>query len=226
MGQCWEKYGTAFGGGVVYPADIVPLTGLINCIVKEWDGSVQTGVPRCVMIYPNSIIETVPYPGGKLNLTFYLTGTPQPPRKYGSYRVQLDDGPVYENLGVYSDGVTLVLYQPDGVATPGQHVVKTWRLDESGQVIPGSALVQGYAVGEAPIEPPPIDPPPIDPPPVEVWNLADVGPPLFGDMNLRVRMGAVEQRTPPMTMAADAPLTSTGIVWMLANDLGKVGPNK
>jgi hypothetical protein len=178
MGQCWDKYGLAYGGGVVSQMEAVPLEGLINGVAKIWDGSVQTGPPRAVMTFP-STTEQLPVGLPELDLYFVLTGTPLT----GPYRVQFDNLTPTENL-VNSGNIYL---NPQGATATGQHVVKTWRLDDMGNVIPGSAMVFNYAVGEMPV-------PPIDPPPMEVWNAADVGPPFAGDMNLRVRMGVVQQK--------------------------------
>lgn len=184
MGECWDKYGVAYGGGVVDPAEAITLDGLVNGVGKLWDGSDPNGPPRCVLVYPNASEEPLynqqPVTE-RLDLQFALTGSPLA----GKYRVQLDGNPPTERLPEYPGYLPIYRNAP-GAANPGQHVVKTWRLDSAGVVIPGSEMQFSYAVGETP-EPPP-------PPPPEVWEAATVGPPFAGDMTLRVRSGVVEKR--------------------------------
>src|SRR5690606_37701890 len=90
MGECWDKYGHAYGGGVIADEDAVELEGLIYGVGKLGH-EVALPPPRLVLSYPNAHSEAKPN-----RLLFLLTGP------LGPYRVEVDGEHITERLSHFS----------------------------------------------------------------------------------------------------------------------------
>ena len=179
FGECWEKYGFAYGGGVVDQDDAVPLEGVVNGVGKLGT-DYPLGPPRAVMVSPSPLLPTS-HKNGLVFFRFIQTGQDQFSKLPTFMQVDGDQEVQFTPLpGLASNQRQGNVAVP---VTPGTHTVKTWRVDAAGQKLPGSELSFTYFVGEP-------SPPP---PPPEVWEPANIGPPFNGDAGLRVRNGVIEK---------------------------------
>ena len=168
MGQCWDRFGMAYGGEVLRAADAVPLEGVINGLAAK--GLTPTlGPPRFIVTFPpEHRAADVEVAGGTPVINFHgvITGS-QVGTQEGSH-VSIDGGPAFF---VGANGVRrdLRVFQAKGAAATaeGRHEIKTWRLNTSGKVIPSSEMVFHYSVGRVATQPPPPPAPPPPPTPLE-----------------------------------------------------------
>jgi hypothetical protein len=148
VGQCWDKYGVALGGGVIADAEAIALPGVLNGVAKA-GLDYPLPVARAVLQVPNMLEPADP---ASRNLTLILTG-----QSAGAAVIQIDDLPPETRVSDVYD-------EPGNVRTSvfaagvGTHTVKTHRLDANGVKVPGSDATFAYFVG-VPSEPP-VDPPP------------------------------------------------------------------
>jgi hypothetical protein len=148
MGECWDRYGLAYGGGAVARAEEVSLEGVTHALVVA--GLTPTlGPPRAVVTYPVSY-EPAKLSDGAMTVHVSLTG-----QKVGiGMRYQFDNGAIRrrnaEDWGIYVAGdfrrQVYILTKDEGLA-PGQHQLKTWVEDASGNVVPSSETVFTYTIG-------------------------------------------------------------------------------
>ena len=142
MGECWDRYGMGFAGGVVADSETVPLEGLINGVGRP-GASYALGVPRTVMTSPRQGTSAV-VRNGTTKLAFLLTGDRA--RATETMVVQIDAlAPVRLSTVPWaaSEGQT---YESPAI-TPGTHRVVTWREDAARVKIAGSELTFAYVVG-------------------------------------------------------------------------------
>lgn len=160
FGQCWDKYGIAYGGGVYSAAEAVSLEGLVNGIGRlglEY----PLGPPRAVLIDPSPLTPAKVLSNGKITVRLVQTGIDQFSTNPVAFEV--DGGePIYlkPRQGLTSNHRLNDLAIP---TTEGTHAVKTWRVDASGQKIAGSELAFTYFIGEpTPLPDPDPEPDPRD----------------------------------------------------------------
>jgi hypothetical protein len=151
--QAWAKYGMAYGGEEIDPADVVPLVGLVNGFARV-EGPTKFGPPRAVMTFPNAwssaLIE------GDASDRFIqayglMTGDPKGTAEL--FLFSLDGGPVvslpqseFSKPGARSFGLRNL--------TEGPHEVRTWRANVAGERMRNTEMVFRYTVGPV-IAPPP-----------------------------------------------------------------------
>ena len=148
MGQCWDRFGMAFGGETLRAADAIQLEGVIHGLAAS--GVTPTlGPPRFIVTFPPEFrAADVVRDGDGPFITFHgvitgsLVGTHQ-----GS-QVSIDGGRAFlvDTIGARED---LRQFQVRGAAATaeGRHEIKTWRLNTAGKVIPSSEMVFHYTVG-------------------------------------------------------------------------------
>jgi hypothetical protein len=154
MGECWQRYGLAYGGGVV-PDDVaVQLEGLVHGVARPGLNT-TLGVPRAVVTTPNMLAPATVRSGNRdqrVRLRIILTGDPARANRVAVVKVD-DDRPRRCVGGVAGAGQLEDEASCDSDAvSPGTHTVKTWREDESGRKIPESELVFRYYVSNEPPE--------------------------------------------------------------------------
>lgn len=151
MGECWQRYGLAYGGGVV-PDDVaVRLDGLANGIARPGRDT-TLGVPRAVVTTPNALAPAVVQGGNRdsrIRMHIVLTGDPSRANRVAVAKVD-DEKPrkCVKGQGQMEDEASC----DTDVVSPGTHTVRTWREDESGRRIPESELVFRYYVSNEPTE--------------------------------------------------------------------------
>lgn len=153
-GQAWEKYGMAPGGEVIYPADVVPLVGLINGFARN-EGPVKYGPPRAVMTYPNAWDSAI-FDGDPSDRFVWGFGvmTGDPTGTSDVFLFSLDEAPaiaVQQSEFGRPGSRSFALR----ASTEGVHTVRTWRADLDGVAIPSSEMSFTYSVGPVVIQPPP-----------------------------------------------------------------------
>jgi hypothetical protein len=143
-GECWDRYGIGYYGGVIAENEAIELPGLMHGVAKA-GLDYPLGTPRLVLPQPNMLAAV--QPDDLTHFHFVLTGDGSRGNDFG--RVRIDDGPVIrlkpEQYDA-ADGVHLVAAR---YLTPGQHTVKTWRDDVYGRRIDESELTFRYFVGDA-----------------------------------------------------------------------------
>jgi hypothetical protein len=171
VGECWDRYGTAWGAGVVDEAAAVELEGLLNGIAEQGLDT-PLGPPRYVITYPNMTAPAVVVNGG-VRLYGLLTGDNTRARTTSVW-VSVDGAPplrVSRGLGQLFDEFSI----RTTASSIGTHTVQTWREDAAGRILSESALSFSYFVTQTSEPPPPSPPPPSPTPPPSGEVLLSVG---------------------------------------------------
>lgn len=143
-GECWDRYGIGYYGGVIAEEEAIELPGLVHGVARA-GLDYPLGTPRLVLPQPNMLAAI--QPGALTHFHFVLTGDGKRGNDLG--RVQIDGGPeIRLTRDQYVAGDRLRL-EAARYLTPGQHTVKTWRDDVYGRRIEESELTFRYFVGEA-----------------------------------------------------------------------------
>lgn len=151
MGQCWDKYGLAYGGGVIADGEGESLEGVINGLARP-GLAYDFGPPRAVVTFPN-MLSPAPLDDGRVILRLFASGA----KTNDVAIVQVDDqSPTRNSLG---HGPPKESYAVSTAISTGTHTVKTWRETVDGVKIPESEMTFKYYVGT----PTPTDPPPDEP---------------------------------------------------------------
>jgi hypothetical protein len=142
MGQCWDRYGLAYRGGVVPDNEAVALDGVLNG-VGQLGRTTPLGTPRAVMTTPSMLAPAKVSAAGRIRLRFALTGDPG--RANDIAVVQVDGGDlVRRNHGQGQLGDERAC---DTTAiSKGTHTVQTWREDTNGVRIAASQMTFYYFV--------------------------------------------------------------------------------
>lgn len=159
VGELWDRTGLAAGGAVVAPEGLVALDGFITkaggpALLREADVD-PLPVPRTVLTFPNSLapIHIVDANKPYVSMAFQLTGDPL--QADTTAYLSIDGGPTrkvtYERE--YRGGTRG--YNAEGAdASPGRHVMLTWR-EKNGAKVAGSEMTFEYTVpGQG--DPPPV----------------------------------------------------------------------
>jgi hypothetical protein len=157
-GQCWDRYGHGYYGGVFNAADVLSLPGLIYGKAKP-GLDYPLGPPRAVMPQPN-MLEAVPVGGATIRLFFYATGDSS--LASDIVVVKVDDQPEVR-IGPSPYFGPDVRFGDFAAMQAGTHTVRTWREKDGAKINP---LTFNYFVGEPstpPVEPEPDPDPPADP---------------------------------------------------------------
>ena len=148
-GECWDKYGLAYGGGVIAEKDALELEGITNGVVEP--GLVTPlGTPRYVITSPNMQSPARTANRGAtpaLQVRGLLTGQPGDAAPYAY--VALDDGrpmKIAKTAAQPLDDLSFVL--KGDALKPGTHTLRTWRVRPNDVEIQGSHLTFSYYVGE------------------------------------------------------------------------------
>lgn len=158
VGQCWDKFGMAWGGQVVSDAEAVHLEGVTNGIARDGAG-LAFGPPRGVITFPTSRkgAEVKLDDNKKPYIMLYGLATGDPAAASQDVMISVDGG------GSNKMVPSIPNFRPDlrqwssRAVAEGQHEVRTWRVTASGAKIPGSEMVFHYVVGaveELPRQPP------------------------------------------------------------------------
>lgn len=183
MGQCFDRYGLAWRGGVYDPKDAIAVPGVVGGVgIAGAEGPI--GPPRFVLNSPAqgqvfAVGSGEPwwlfgaFTGDRQLLPTY-TDADQFERTPDALAVQFDNGPVSPvtpymgALGRRGMGYFRAPVTPP--STPGTHTVTTMRF-VNGVAVPGSELTASYVIGAASPEPKP-DPIPCKLGPWGNWTLA------------------------------------------------------
>ena len=153
MGQCWDKYGIAYGGGVISQEDVVDLPGLEFYLAME-GSEYPLGPTKTVLNSPNMLGPASVLTNGDLRFYITVSGEDQFDQNY--IYLKLDDNdPI--RIGRGSGSNTRVTNTKLGTEA-GTHIAKLWITDEAGEIIPSTQSTFNYYVGE-PTDPP-VDPDP------------------------------------------------------------------
>ena len=151
MGECWERYGLAYGGGTVSNGEAVALEGLVNGVAASGLDT-PLGTPRAVLTTPNMMSAAKVRKGNRgvqVRLQIVLTGDPARANRVAV--VQIDDKRPMR-CAERAGGLNGDASCDSDVTAEGQHTVRTWREDRSARKIPESELVFRYYVGTEPAE--------------------------------------------------------------------------
>lgn len=152
--QAWAKYGMAYSGEEIDPADVVPLVGLVNGFARN-EGPTKFGPPRAVMTFPNAW-TTPPIEGDATDhfVQGYGVMTGDPTGTSDVFLFSLDGGPwvslqqsEFSKPGARSFGLRNL--------SEGLHEVRTRRADLNGVAIPSSEMAFPYSLGPV-LTPPPV----------------------------------------------------------------------
>jgi hypothetical protein len=161
MGQCWDTYGLAYGGGVVADEDAVPLEGLVYGVARAGT-SYALGPQRAVLVSPLRDTPVTPVDGA-IPLRFLLTGNAAFTGAE-SVEVTIDGGAPFTVRRRDGEAFDTIAYGATTVIAPGWHML-TSRVSTG-----GATMTFCYQVGVV-AEPMPAscattgEPPPPPPPP-------------------------------------------------------------
>ena len=151
VGQCWERYGLAYGGGVIPDQEALQLEGFLNGVARA-GLTTPLGTPRAVLTTPNMLAPAnVVMGGGRPFIRMKMLLTGDPALATDAAVVQIDGrSPVRYGwtLGKMEHETSFDCE----VVSPGTHTVRTWR-EDAGGIIPGSMLTFQYFVAK-PAPPP------------------------------------------------------------------------
>jgi hypothetical protein len=143
MGECWDQFGMAYGGGVVGDDEAVELEGLVNG-VGAIGRNTRLGTPRTVLLTPGmSEPVRVDDRKKKIRLRFALTGDPELANDVAVVKVD-DDRAIRSRRGPGHLEEERVV-ETDALK-PGVHTVRTWREGPDGKRIPESELTFSYLI--------------------------------------------------------------------------------
>jgi hypothetical protein len=161
MGECWDTFGLAYGGGVIADEDAVALEGLVYSVARP-GLSYPIGPPRAVLMNPVRDAPAV-VAGGKTALRFALTGAVFTGAE--TITVTVDGGAPFVVARRSGEPVDQFGYGETTVVSPGWHVV-TSQISTGGETLTGCYHVAPTSdpmpAGCGATTPPP------PPPPVEV----------------------------------------------------------
>jgi hypothetical protein len=147
MQESWDRYGLAYGGGVVKESEAVALDGLVNGLARE-GLTIQYGPPRAVVTFPtmseNAVVE-----GDVIRVTALLTGDPNAASPVMMVSVD-GDRPVAYDRGDSDDRSFTTNH-----TAPGLHEIKVWRTQKAKPtaIIPESEFTSRYCLGPCPMIP-------------------------------------------------------------------------
>ncbi|HUK34929.1 MAG TPA: G8 domain-containing protein [Vicinamibacterales bacterium] len=151
MGQCWARYGIAYGGEPSEPGDAVPLAGLVTGLARAGT-TPHLGVPRLVVTTPNERASAkLRGAAGAQYVRFVgvFTGDPSQAAMVG--RISIDGGPLVKvTPGADGNDVFLAYTSTQAQISPGLHEVRTWRTDHDDKPI-GEPLTFHYLI--SPVRP-------------------------------------------------------------------------
>jgi hypothetical protein len=131
MGQCWDTFGLAYGGGVIADEDAVALEGLVHSVARP--GLAYTlGPPRAILMNPVRDTPAV-VTDGKTPLRFALTGKATFTGAE-SVTVTIDGGAPFSVTRRSGEPGDQFGYGETTVVSPGWHVV-TSQISTGGEVL-------------------------------------------------------------------------------------------
>lgn len=148
MGECWDKYGLALGGGVLSEEDKLLKEDFVGCYLKAGT-DYPLGSAGLIITSP-SMNEPTVFNNGKTRIDFIKTGINQHNSKDAF--IQIDDLPEYRlRMDQYGPSPThnfsfkTSFSMPD---TPGTHQIRTWVADDNNEKIVESERIFYYFVDE------------------------------------------------------------------------------
>jgi len=146
MGQCWAKYGLAYGGAALTDAEAVPLEGLVAGFAAAGLDT-PLGPPRAVITFPTSraAAPIERQPDGTNGIAVYAMLTGESTGVSPVFRVSVDGGAPFD-VGGDANRRRFVVRN----LSEGSHEIRTWRLDAKLHAIESSLLTFRYAVGASP----------------------------------------------------------------------------
>jgi len=145
MQESWDRYGLAYGGGVVKESEAVALDGLVNGVARE-GLTVQYGPPRAIVTFPtmreNAIVE-----GEVIRVTALLTGDPNAASPVMMVSVDGDRPVAYEQSDSDDRSFTTTHI------SPGLHEIRVWRTQKAKPtaIIPETEFRSQYCLGPCPM---------------------------------------------------------------------------
>jgi hypothetical protein len=153
MLQAWLEHGRAHGGDVIRQTEIVQFDGLIGGYARLGH-AMNWPVPRANVVYPNEMTTGL-VPGSNIRVEIWLSGDPNGATEEAF--VSLNGGDPFiqrRGQGAEDDERSVMMR---GVSA-GWQVIRTWRLrpglSGSSAIVPGSADVGCFRVGEVDAGPP------------------------------------------------------------------------
>jgi hypothetical protein len=145
MGECWDRYGVAYGGGIIADADAVRLEGIEHGVARAGLVEPPLPQPRTVVTFP-SAVNPAPVSNGQVTLWLVLTGSLANATNIAV--VQIDGGPVVRSApSIWNKREEYARPFKTAVAANGAHTVVTWREDKQGAIIPASRMEFTFFVG-------------------------------------------------------------------------------
>lgn len=137
VGETWDRWGIANGGGVIAEADAVELEGLVNGVARRGSDT-PLGPPRAVLNTPNTLAPAV-IEQGQVHLWFTPTGDSRSATPRVRFRV---NNGRERHASASEMGLTRGQHFAIPVAelADGVHTVTTWRDDLDGEKIASSEL--------------------------------------------------------------------------------------